>query len=163
MPLKHVDLSLNDIGNVGVRSVAAALQTNTNSVLAMLDLSWNAFGDEGAMALAVALAQSDPITGARTLRLRTLKVAGNAIKNGGGRALVQALEGNETVRALDISCNQLEAGLCAQLHAAARHYGGGLAVNTDCQQSAQWSKDVGCMKEKQYIVEKKKTLNMFGS
>ena len=163
VPLRHVDMALNDIGNRGIGAVARALKANAEPPLALLDLSWNAFGDEGATALAEALAQSDPITGERTLRLRTLKLAGNAVKNAGGRALVEALEGNRTVRELDLSSNQIEQGMCTQLHAAARHFGGGLALNTSSQQNEQWSADAGGFKEKQYVVVKKQTLNMFGS
>uniref|UniRef100_A0A8C5QDX0 Leucine rich repeat containing 74A n=1 Tax=Leptobrachium leishanense TaxID=445787 RepID=A0A8C5QDX0_9ANUR len=70
-----------------------------NDTLTVLDLSYNGFGNEGALALGEALKAN--------MSLQRLDISCNRISNEGARLLCKGLETNETLRVLKLSRNPL--------------------------------------------------------
>ena len=86
--LKKLDLSGNDVGDVGAISLAQAL--HSNSSLDFLDLSLNCIGDSGAKSFAEALHHNSTIT--------HLDLSGNEdIGEEGVHHLIQALTVNDSI------------------------------------------------------------------
>uniref|UniRef100_A0A8C9W539 Leucine rich repeat containing 74A n=1 Tax=Scleropages formosus TaxID=113540 RepID=A0A8C9W539_SCLFO len=86
--------------NVSLRSIrlsgsirrdgAATLKNQVNITLKHLDLSWNGFGNEGALALGEALKYNDTLV--------HLDLSHNRVTNEGARTLCRGLEINDTLR-----------------------------------------------------------------
>jgi hypothetical protein len=96
LSLKKLDLSLNDIGDAGVRSLAELLRvavgegvqlmSSQGSGLQLLDLRSNGISDSGAARLA------DALTAAGAANVNILLLSGNAIGAEGAAALATALK-----------------------------------------------------------------------
>ena len=104
----EIDLGSNAIGDVGARSLAAALRRN--ETLAKLALRLNSIFREGAYALAQTLVCNSSIT--------ELDITANSIGGDGGLALVDALQSNVALRELHVASNKI-GGEAARALAAA--------------------------------------------
>lgn len=111
---RHLEEELSGfrLGDVGARAVAAALMAPQNAALRELCLGGNDIGDEGAEAVAVALATQG-------VALRRLSLRDNRITDKGARALAAALARNSTLEEIDLWGNELsEQGKLAVICAA---------------------------------------------
>jgi len=88
--LSVLDLQVNDIGNEGILAIAIALRTN--STLTDLNLRKNQFGDEGARALGQALEKNNT--------LEALSFSENNTANKGACAFAKALRTNTRLKSL---------------------------------------------------------------
>ena len=95
--ITQLDLFGNSIGAVGAEHIAGALAT---SAITTLDLGRNNIGDAGAASIADALANNTSIT--------QLYLAFNHIGDQGISALSQALQNNTTLRALNLGALNLD-------------------------------------------------------
>ncbi|XP_078381247.1 NLR family CARD domain-containing protein 4-like [Oculina patagonica] len=95
--LTKLNLSGNDIGDVGAAGLAEALQNNKN--LTELDLSYNYIGDHGATGLAAPLQKNTGLTG--------LSLFHNYIGDQGAVGLAEALKKNTSLTELDLSENNI--------------------------------------------------------
>ncbi len=93
--LTSLDLSFNNIGAEGARSLAAAL--DNNATLMSLDLHYNNIGAQGARSLAAALDNNATLT--------TLYLGLNNIGAQGARSLAAALDTNRVLQHLDLAGN----------------------------------------------------------
>ena len=96
--LTHLDLSENDISDLGTEAICKALQSN--NVLTHLILAGNKIGDSGAVALAEAL--KSPAT-----QLSHLSLVRCRITSLGVEILAGALETNRSLTNLNLSFNQI--------------------------------------------------------
>src|SRR6185503_4065289 len=87
-----LDLSENQIDDVGVAALAKSLEKN--QYLKILKLNDNQIGDQGAIALSECLAKDT--------HLEELYLSFNQIGNGGLKALAKALRKNTNLRILDL-------------------------------------------------------------
>ena len=87
-----LDLSWNDITDVGIGKLAEFLKTDER--IMRLDLSYNQMGEEGAKAMADMLNVNK--------RLFHLYLTGNKVGDLGGLALAQAVGGNSTLRTAEL-------------------------------------------------------------
>ena len=94
----YLNLSGNEIGDEVARSIAFALNNNTN--ISVLNLENNQIGDEGARAIAFALNNNT--------NLHALHLDNNQIGDEGARAIAFALNNNTNLRALHLENNQIE-------------------------------------------------------
>jgi Ran GTPase-activating protein (RanGAP) involved in mRNA processing and transport len=96
--LSGIDLSYNKIGDKGAILLGNALERNTETILAHLNLRNNKIRDEGATALATALLTNTA--------LKHLDLSMNYMKDNGVMALAEAIKVNTTLTALNISENE---------------------------------------------------------
>ena len=87
--LETLDLSGNRVSERTVRALGAALQVNPDTGLRVLQLGFNCFGDEGALALCAALHRNTALT--------TLDMAGNNLTRVGNRAVQELLHKNKHI------------------------------------------------------------------
>ena len=95
--LQELDLSFNNLGNVGVRACASLLARR--SALQLLDLRGAGVQDEGVSHLAEALTANN--------KLATLLLGNNGITGEGASALAAALLTNRTLVMVDLSNNPI--------------------------------------------------------
>lgn len=96
--LSGIDLSYNKIGDKGAILLGNALERNTETILAHLNLCNNKIRDEGATALATALLTNTA--------LKHLDLSLNDMEDNGVMALAEAIKVNTTLTALNISGNE---------------------------------------------------------
>jgi Ran GTPase-activating protein (RanGAP) involved in mRNA processing and transport len=95
--LIHLELAWNDLSPYGMEALALGLQDN--SCLQILDLRDNRAGNEGALALAMALTK-------KNRALQKLLLARNEIEDEGATSFVKMLEQNPSV-VLDLAGNEI--------------------------------------------------------
>lgn len=97
-PLRSLALTSNDIGDLGVMSIAAALKVaGCSSSLRQLTLNIVSCGNDGAKALAVLMAENDVLEG--------LALNGNSINDEGTRALLHGIATNLNILAMGLYGN----------------------------------------------------------
>ena len=125
--LEKLDISYNDIGDIGITVIAESLENNSS--LRELDLSYNLICEDGVSALATAL--RNPNSALKNLyiqfnsirdigvialssvlrhpnsKLEKLDISYNSIGDIGINALANALENNSTIKELDLSHNSI--------------------------------------------------------
>lgn len=101
--LTHLDLRSNNIARDGGKQLAILLKRNTP--LEMLNLAYNRIEDDGAVALAEALASYNT-------NLTSLVICGNNIASEGLCAVARAMKTNGSLHALYIWGNKLEEPAC---------------------------------------------------
>ena len=111
--LTNLDLSRNSISDSGAESISQALAANTS--LTNLDLSWNDIGDSGAESISRALVVNSSLT--------NLDLSRNSISDSGAESISQALAANTSLTNLDLSWNFIFGSGAASLFKA-------LAVNS---------------------------------
>ena len=106
--LKQLHLSSNCIGDMGVESVAKALE---NSDLSELSLAGYLIKDRGAIALAKSLQTCGQAL--ESINLSELSLTGNLIKDGGAMALAKTLQTCSQLISLDLCDNEIgDSGAC---------------------------------------------------
>ena len=88
--LRILNLEGNNLNDESVHAMAAGLKSNEHAALERLYLGWNAFGDDGTIALAEMLEMN--------MSLRVLGLGENQIHNAGARALLAATDRNFTLK-----------------------------------------------------------------
>jgi hypothetical protein len=112
--IEVLNLSQNDFGVEGARSLARFLKANKNTRLAHLVLLGNSIGDEGVVALADGLRSNDS--------LRALNLGYCGISDEGAIALASLLSHGSHLETLDLRENQIgEAGMKALANALKRN------------------------------------------
>uniref|UniRef100_A0A674JVG9 Leucine rich repeat containing 74A n=1 Tax=Terrapene triunguis TaxID=2587831 RepID=A0A674JVG9_9SAUR len=103
--VKELDLSHNEFSEKGgehlgqMLVVISLLSLEVNGTLKILDLSWNGFGNEGALALGEALKLNNILV--------QLDISSNHINNEGAGKLAKGLEVNGNLKILKLSHNPL--------------------------------------------------------
>jgi Ran GTPase-activating protein (RanGAP) involved in mRNA processing and transport len=100
--LEHLDLSCNNLGDVGVETLALALRVHR--CLVRLDLASNKIGDAGAVALANVLRLNTP--------LRRLVLCANRVGHTGVSAIARSLQVNTNLQKLDLYGNAWGTAYC---------------------------------------------------
>jgi Ran GTPase-activating protein (RanGAP) involved in mRNA processing and transport len=88
--LRVLNLEGNFLHDEAVESLAIGLAQNENAALERLYIGWNAFGDDGTVALAKMLETNDNMV--------VLGLVQNEIQNTGARALLSAMDVNTSLR-----------------------------------------------------------------
>eukprot|EP00808_Paulinella_micropora_P007601 g17915.t1 len=94
---KSLDLSSENLGQVGASAVAKGLQVNT--AVQTLDISYNMLGDKGAAFIAEAIKVNKT--------LQTLNIDWNSIGAQGAEHIAEALKVNKTLQALGLRSNNI--------------------------------------------------------
>jgi hypothetical protein len=103
--LKSLDLSFNQISNLGVQSLTQALLPNKNCSIKILQLSKNGISDDGAKYLSEMLKTNQTLT--------ELWLSDNEIGNSGVKQLMNTLSyHNKTLKFLSLSTNIFVTDLC---------------------------------------------------
>ncbi len=108
IPLRQLDLSSNSVRELGVAAIARAMERGALPHLAKLALKNNDINDEGAAALAAAPHDA----------LEWLNLSGNQIGEMGAIALAASLTGFKRLRRLSLDHNLLNDGAMLSLEAA---------------------------------------------
>lgn len=95
---EEVDLSYNELGSKGLRSLLALLQTD--AVVRKLNLSYNRIDADGVEELCAVLRENTS--------LEELSLSGNQLGNRGGLAVAQLLQGDGAIKRLHLSNCELD-------------------------------------------------------
>ncbi|CAF3376824.1 unnamed protein product [Rotaria socialis] len=93
--ITELNLSNNEIGDIGAQYLAHALRDN--KTLTLLDLSGNEIGNTGAQHFATALQKNQTLT--------ILNLESNRVQDDGMKYLAKVLENNKTLKRLDLEKN----------------------------------------------------------
>jgi len=99
--LTYLDLSYNNLDDAGVATIARLLRFNKS--LKQLDLEGNNISPDGAAKITEVLIEED----AAGAGLEVLNMSHNAIGEGGGQAMAEMLEVNQSLRVLDLGNTEL--------------------------------------------------------
>lgn len=104
-----LELSNNNIGHKGARSLADALQLNL--YIEHIDLSGNDIGNKGAVALAECLQHNN-------ISLISLDLQNNGIEYEGAIALLSAVSTNKTIHSINLKGNYIPSSLLSKIDEA---------------------------------------------
>ena len=95
--LKEIDVSKNNISNIGLTEMASAIKSN--KALQSLNVSFNSISDVGAIAISECVKDNNV--------LQALNLSHNGISDDGAVAISECLKGNNTLQEFNMSHNKM--------------------------------------------------------